>query len=66
MESFQSFDEFMEAYRKQMLYNIELMVNADNAIDYAHAKLAPLPFESCLVDDCIKRGMSAQEGGANL
>ena len=64
VESFQSFDEFMEAYRKQMLYNIELMVNADNAIDYAHAKLAPLPFESCLVDDCIKRGMSAQEGGA--
>ena len=64
VESFQSFDEFMEAYRKQMLYNIELMVNADNAIDYAHAKLAPLPFESCLVDDCIKRGISAQEGGA--
>ena len=64
VESFQTFDEFMEAYRKQMLYNIELMVNADNAIDYAHAKLAPLPFESCLVDDCIKRGMSAQEGGA--
>ena len=26
----------MEAYRKQMLYNIELLVNADNAIDYAH------------------------------
>ena len=23
VESFQSFDEFMEAYRKQMLYNIE-------------------------------------------
>ena len=64
VESFQTFDEFMEAYRQQMKYNIELMVNADNAIDYAHAKLAPLPFESCLVDDCIKRGISAQEGGA--
>ena len=64
VESFRTFGEFMEAYRKQMLYNIELMVNADNAIDYAHAKLAPLPFESCLVDDCIQRGKSAQEGGA--
>ena len=64
VESFQTFEEFMEAYRKQMLYNIELLVNADNAIDYAHAQLAPLPFESCLVDDCIKRGKSAQEGGA--
>ena len=64
VENFQTFEEFMEAYRKQMLYNIELLVNADNAIDYAHAQLAPLPFESCLVDDCIKRGKSAQEGGA--
>ena len=47
-----------------MEYNISLMVNADNAIDLAHAQLCPLPFESCLVDDCIKRGKSVQEGGA--
>ena len=64
VESFKTFEEFLEAYKKQMEYNIELMVNADNAIDMAHAALAPLPFESCLVDDCIKRGISAQEGGA--
>ena len=37
---------------------------ANNAIDIAHAQLAPLPFESCLVDDCMKRGISLQEGGA--
>lgn len=64
VESFQTFEEFFEAYKKQMDYNISLMVNADNAIDVAHATLAPLPFASCLVDDCIKRGMSMEEGGA--
>ena len=64
VESFQTFEEFFGAYKKQMEYNISLMVNADNAIDLAHAQLCPLPFESCLVDDCMKRGMSAQEGGA--
>ena len=64
VESFQTFEEFFDAYKKQMEYNIELMVNANNAIDIAHAQLAPLPFESCLVDDCMKRGMSLQEGGA--
>jgi formate C-acetyltransferase len=64
VESFTTFDEFYDAYKKQMEYNISLLVNADNAIDIAHAKLCPLPFESCLIDDCIKRGKSVQEGGA--
>ncbi len=64
VESFQTFEEFYDAYKKQMDYNISLLVNADNAIDVAHATLCPLPFESCMVDDCIKRGKSVQEGGA--
>jgi formate C-acetyltransferase len=40
------------------------MVNADNAIDVAHAERCPLPYLSCMVDDCIKRGKTVQEGGA--
>ncbi len=64
VEGFRTFEEFYEAYRLQMEYNISLLVNADNAIDKAHAILCPLPFESCLVEDCMKRGISAQEGGA--
>lgn len=59
-----TFEEFKEAYRKQMEYNIELLVNADNAIDQAHAERCPLPFLSSMVEDCIKRGKSVQEGGA--
>ncbi|MBE7030801.1 MAG: glycyl radical protein [Ruminococcaceae bacterium] len=59
-----SFDQFFDAYRKQMEYMIELMVNADNAIDAAHAQRCPLPFLSGMVADCIGRGKSAQEGGA--
>jgi len=47
-----------------MEYCISLLVNADNAIDVAHAERCPLPFLSCMVDDCMKRGMSVQEGGA--
>lgn len=59
-----SFEEFYNAYKKQMEYCIALLVNADNAIDVAHAKRCPLPFLSCMVDDCLKRGKSVQEGGA--
>lgn len=64
VEDFSTFEEFYDAYKKQMDYNISLLVNADNAIDMAHAALCPLPFESCMVEDCIKRGKTVQEGGA--
>ncbi|MCD8337458.1 MAG: glycyl radical protein [Lachnospiraceae bacterium] len=60
----ETFEEFCDAYKKQMDYCISLLVNADNAIDVAHAERCPLPFESCLVDDCLKSGKSLQEGGA--
>ncbi len=59
-----TFEEFYDAYKEQMNDMIALMVNADNAIDIAHATRCPLPFLSSMVDDCISRGMSVQEGGA--
>lgn len=64
VSSFATFEDFCNAYRTQMNYFIGLMVNADNAIDVAHAERCPLPFESSMVDDCIARGKSVQEGGA--
>ena len=59
-----TFDQFYDAYKKQMEYCISLLVNADNAIDVAHAERCPLPFLSSMVDDCLKRGKTVQEGGA--
>ena len=59
-----TFDEFFDAYKKQMEFCISLLVNADNAIDVAHAERCPLPFLSCMIDDCLKEGKSVQEGGA--
>lgn len=59
-----TFDEFYDAYKKQTEYCISLLVNADNAIDVAHAQRCPLPFLSCMVDDCLKAGKTVQEGGA--
>ena len=64
VEEMKDFEEFYDAYKEQMNYMIKLLVNADNAIDVAHAERCPLPFLSCMVDDCMKRGLSVQEGGA--
>ncbi len=61
---FTTFEQVFDAYQKQMDYLVGLLVNSDNAIDTAHADLCPLPFESCMVDDCIGRGLPLQQGGA--
>ncbi len=63
VEDMQTFEEFFEAYRKQMDYFIALMVNADNAIDQAHMERMPLPYLASMVDDCIVRGKTCEQGG---
>ena len=60
----QTFEEFYDAYKAQSDYMVSLLVNADNAIDVAHAERCPLPFLSSMIEDCVKKGKSVQEGGA--
>ena len=64
MTSFTCLEDIFEAYKKQMEYFVYHLAEADNCVDFAHAERAPLPFLSALVDDCIGRGKSVQEGGA--
>ena len=61
---FDTFEKFFDAYKKQMKYMISLLVNADNAIDMAHAERCPLPYLSSMVEDCIGRGKTPEQGGA--
>lgn len=64
LEALDTFDKFFAAYKAQMNYMIEMLVNADNSIDAAHAERCPLPFLSSMIEDCIGRGKSVQQGGA--
>ncbi|ABK62429.1 glycyl radical protein [Clostridium novyi] len=64
-EEFKDIDEVIEAYKKQMEYFVAQMVSADNCVDIAHRERAPLPFLSAMLDDCIAKGKSIQEGGGH-
>ncbi|MCR5791048.1 MAG: glycyl radical protein [Lachnospiraceae bacterium] len=64
LKELKTFEDFWEAYQKQMEYQISLLVNADNAIDQAHAVRVPLPWLSSMVDDCMDRGLTTEQGGA--
>lgn len=64
VNSFNSFEDVMEAFKKQLYYFIELMIEGYNIVGSLHATRMPAPFASCTVDDCIEKGCSLQEGGA--
>jgi len=63
VEQMRTFDEFYAAYQEQMNYFIALLVNADNAIDQAHTERMPLPYLASMVDDCMARGKTCEQGG---
>lgn len=64
VEDMKSFEEFFDAYQTQMDYFLALLVNADNAIDHAHAERAPLAYLASMVEDCMKRGKTCEQGGS--
>lgn len=62
--AFKSFAELMIAYETQVSYVVKQMVTVLNIADTIHAELAPMPFMSLLVSDCIEKGLDITAGGA--
>jgi formate C-acetyltransferase len=63
LQEFKSFGDLLGAFEKQMSHFVKLIVGAYDIIDGLHAQYAPEPFISSLLDDCVERGLSRQEGG---
>lgn len=61
---FESFDELMEAYKKQVHHFVEIKVRGNNVIERLYAKYMPSPFLSIIIDDCIKKAKDYNAGGA--
>lgn len=61
---FKSYEELMEAYKKQLHHFIEIKIRGNNVIEKLYADLMPSPFLSILTDDCIKNGKDYNAGGA--
>ncbi len=59
-----TFDEFIEAYRKQVQYFVDIKIQGNNIIDRLYARYMPVPFLSLLIDDCINNGKDYNNGGA--
>lgn len=63
-EDMVSMEELMEAYDRQMAYVVKTRVSGEHCIDYAIEDVVPDAYCSGLVQDCLKRGKNAKEGGS--
>lgn len=64
LNEFDSFDELMQAFEKQLRYFIDVKIQGNNIIERIYAKYLPTPFLSLFIDDCIKNGKDYNGGGA--
>ena len=58
---FKSFDEVKDAYKKQVVSMVRRALIASHGNE---GRLAPKPFNSALVEDCIEKGIPKEHGGA--
>jgi trans-4-hydroxy-L-proline dehydratase len=63
-KSFQTFDELIEAYKKQIKYFADVKIKGNLIIERLYAEYLPAPFMSLLIDDCITKRMDYNNGGA--
>jgi len=61
---YESFDEIMDVLKQKIREGVALMVEGSNIVDRAHREIAPTPFLSLFIDDCLEKGMDVTEGGA--
>ena len=63
-ENFNSFDELITAFEKQLNYFAEIKITGNKIIEQIYSNFLPVPFLSILIDDCIKNGKDYNSGGA--
>ncbi len=61
---FKTFEELMDAFEKQLNHFIDIKIRGNNLIEKIYQKYMPCPFLSIIIDDCIKKGMDYNGGGA--
>ena len=61
---FKTYDDFFEAYRKQVNHFMNIKLAGNNIIERVFMKNMPVPFLSILINDCIERGKDYMCGGA--
>lgn len=63
-DTWESFDDLMEAYKAQVTHFVDIKVRGNAVIEQLYATEMPAPFISVVIDDCITKGLDYNAGGA--
>lgn len=61
---FSTYEEFFEAYKKQVEYFVDVKIKGNNIIEKIYADNMPVPFLSVVTNGCIQSGKDYNAGGA--
>ena len=61
---FTSFEQLMDAFKKQLKHFIDIKIQGNNIIEKLYAIHMPSPFLSIIISDCIEKGKDYHDGGA--
>ncbi len=61
---FNSFEELMAAFKRQLHHFIDIKIKGNNIIERLYATYMPAPFLSIIISDCIENGKDYNAGGA--
>lgn len=64
VSEFRTFDEFLEAFFRQLECLADLTCQYNNYLGEAHSVIRPTPLMSAMVDSCIEKGLDVTKGGA--
>lgn len=64
LHDYDSFDEMVAAFKKQMAFFLPPQIVENNLIDKIHAELVPSPILSVLIPGCLEKGLEVSAGGA--
>ncbi len=61
---FDTFEEFYEAYKRELVHVTELGIQANNILDLNYGKHWPTPFMSAIEEECLEKNIDITAGGA--
>ncbi|GAI90723.1 unnamed protein product, partial [marine sediment metagenome] len=61
---FNSFEELLTSFKKQLHHFIEIKIRGNNIIERLYTTYMPAPFLSIIISDCIENGKDYNAGGA--
>ena len=63
---FKTFDELMDAFKKQMAYMVDVYSRCAVKVEQAHRAICPTPYISSFVQGCIEHARDKSAGGAMI